>query len=159
MVKQDQVKPKNFSKDKKKHFKNKRKNEEEEQEQKDDRDYLGEEFRSDSDDNESMDSEEEALLKMKQKHPDNEDVKNKLKLGQFHRFTNDFKKDKKRQPSTKKKIRDLERFIAREGLPEDIKQAKQKELKDLKKQEKAKSEAEKFELRYKKIKFFGTHFN
>lgn len=39
-------------------------------------------------------------------------------------------------------------------MSEEVKQQKRRELKELKKQEKRKKEAEKFESRYKKIKFF-----
>jgi len=53
-------------------------------------------------------------------------------MGKFHRYTNQFK-DKQRKPSNKKKIRDLERLLAKEGLPEELKVAKKKELKELKK--------------------------
>lgn len=45
----------------------------------------------------------------KQKHPENEDQRNKLKLAQFHRYTNE--KPKKRAVPAKKKLRDLERFL------------------------------------------------
>lgn len=79
-------------------------------------------------------------------------------MGKFHRFTGKFKKDdkaKKRVPTNKKKIRDIERMIAKEGVPEEIRVAKRKVLKELKKIEKKKKEADLFELKYKKIKFFG----
>ena len=45
-------------------------------------------------------------------------------------------------------------MLAKESIPEEIKVAKRKELKELKKGEKKKREADKFELKYKKIKFF-----
>ncbi len=80
--------------------------------------------------------------------------RNALKMGQFHRYTNQGIK-KKRVPTNKKKLRDLERMLNKEGIPEELKLAKRAELKELKKQEKKKKEAEMFELKYKKIKFFG----
>ena len=64
---------------------------------------------------------------------------------------------KKRNISNKKKLRDLERLLAKEGIPEALKEAKRKEIKELKKLERKKKEAEMFELKYKKIKFFGTY--
>ena len=60
--------------------------------------------------------------------------------------------------TNKKKIRDLERLLAKEGIPEDLRVAKKKELKELKKLERKKDEAEMFELKYKKIKFFGKFY-
>jgi hypothetical protein len=42
-------------------------------------------------------------------------------------------------------------------MPEEIKEAKKNELKELKRKEKNKKEAVKFELKYKKIKFFGIN--
>lgn len=77
-------------------------------------------------------------------------------MGKFHRYTNQYK-GKKRTPTNKKKIRDLERLINKVGMPEEIKLAKKKELKEYKKLAKKKDEAELFELKYKKIKFFGNH--
>lgn len=50
-------------------------------------------------------------------------------------------------------MRDIERFLAREGLPEEIKQKKKEELKLLHRSLKDKKEAQKFELKYKKVKF------
>ena len=73
-------------------------------------------------------------------------------MDKFHRLA--YKVNKKRQVPLKKKIRDLERLINKEGMPEDIKKAKMASLKELKKGEKKKKEALLFELRYKKIKFF-----
>lgn len=66
-----------------------------------------------------------------------------------------YKKKEKRVHTNKKKIRDLERLINKAGVPEELKIAKTLELKALKKIEKNKYEAEKYELKYKKIKFFG----
>ena len=99
----------------------------------------------------SSDSEEQ---KKRQRHPDNYDPKNKLKMGKFHRY--EISKPKKRAVPNKKKIRDLERLLAKtEGkMPEDVRVKKLAELKEMKKGEKSKKEAEKFESRYKKIKFF-----
>ncbi|CDW76673.1 UNKNOWN [Stylonychia lemnae] len=79
--------------------------------------------------------------------------KNTLKMGKFHRYTNQYK-GKKRAPTNKKRIRDLERLLAKEGIPEEMKVAKKKELRELQKLDKKKEEAEIFELKYKKIKFF-----
>lgn len=106
---------------------------------------------SESIDHLSQDSEE---VKRRQKHPDNYDPSNKLRMGKFHRY--DISKPKKRATNNKKRIRDIERLLAKtEGkMPEDIRNAKLKELKELRKGEKAKKEAEKFESRYKKIRFF-----
>lgn len=75
-------------------------------------------------------------------------------MGKFHRY--DISKPKKRPVPNKKKIRDLERLLAKtEGkMPEDIRSKKLEELKEMKRAEKGKKEAEKFESRYKKIRFF-----
>lgn len=99
----------------------------------------------------SSDSEE---AKKRQRHPENYDPTNKLKMGKFHRY--DISKPKKRAVPNKKKIRDLERLLAKtEGkMPEDIRAKKLEELKEMRKGEKSKKEAEKFESRYKKIRFF-----
>ena len=43
--------------------------------------------------------------------------------------------------------------MAKEGLPEAIKIKKLADLKELKKDQKSKKDAVKFELRYKKVKF------
>jgi hypothetical protein len=96
-------------------------------------------------------SEDEEQTK-RQRHPDNYDPNNKLKLSKFHRVVI----KKQRTSTNKKRIRDLERMLAKleTKMPADVKQAKLKELKELKKDEKSKREAEKFESRYKKIKFF-----
>lgn len=98
----------------------------------------------------SVDKEEEK----RQKHPENYDQRNKLKMGKFHRYA--IEKPKKRAVPNKKKIRDLERLLEKKGdtMPEEVKKAKKKELKELKRGEKHKKEAELFETRYKKIKFF-----
>ena len=53
---------------------------------------------------------------------DRESTKNKLNLGQFHR--NATFKQKNRKATTKKQIRDIERLLDREGLPEEMRQAK-----------------------------------
>ena len=53
---------------------------------------------------------------------DRESNKNKLNLGQFHR--NATFKQKNRKATTKKQIRDIERLLDREGLPEEMRQAK-----------------------------------
>lgn len=75
-------------------------------------------------------------------------------MGKFHRY--EISKPKKRVVPNKKKIRDLERLLAKtEGkMPEDVRAKKLEELKEMKRGEKSKKEAEKFESRYKKIKFF-----
>jgi predicted oxidoreductase (fatty acid repression mutant protein) len=77
-------------------------------------------------------------------------------MGKFHRYDISKPKKKRGGVNNKKRIRDIERLLAKtEGkMPEDIKTEKLKELKELKKGEKSKKEAEKFESRYKKIKFF-----
>jgi hypothetical protein len=80
---------------------------------------------SDSDDF----SEEERLMK-RRGVKNKEDPKNKLKLGEFHR--NNISKKKIRKPSLKKQLRDKQRLMEREGLPEEIRSAKQAEAKDLK---------------------------
>ena len=96
--------------------------------------------------------------KKRQKHPENFDPKNKLKLGQFHRYgiNKPQAKSQVRPMNNKKRIRNLERMLAKSEatMPEELKIAKQKELKDLRKSEKSKKEAELFETRYKKIRFF-----
>ena len=53
----------------------------------------------------------------------------------------------------KKQIRDIERLLDREGLPEDVRNAKKAELRELKKDHKKQREANLFEEKYKKIKF------
>ncbi len=75
-------------------------------------------------------------------------------MGAFHRYTNMGMK-KKRAPSLKKRVRDLERLLAKPDLPADMREAKRLELKGFKKEVRKGGEAEKFELKYKKIKFFG----
>lgn len=106
----------------------------------------------------SVDSEEEALrgaeeIKKSRKTGKVQDWsgKNTLKLGEFHR--NNIGKKGTRKPTLKKQIRDIERLIEREGIPEEIKNAKKSQLRDLKKQLKKQKEALKFDLKYKKIKF------
>ena len=47
----------------------------------------------------------------------------------------------------------MERLLSRESLPEEIVKAKKEQLRELKKQGKKQKEAQKFELKYKKIKF------
>ena len=115
---------------------------------------------SDSDPQEDLsavhsDNEEPSYeTKRRERHPDNFDPSNKLKLNKFHRY--DIQKKKKRTVTNKKKIRDMERMLEKLGdkMPEEVKEAKRKELKEMRKVEKRKKEAEKFETRYKKIKFF-----
>jgi hypothetical protein len=60
-------------------------------------------------------SEEESSYeaKRRERHPENFDPKNKLKLDKFHRY--DISKKKKRTSTNKKKIRDIERMIAKLG--------------------------------------------
>ena len=111
----------------------------------------------------SVDSEEEAMLaadeKAKDKEArrtgkamqDRESNKNKLRLGQFHRNAPVSKP--KRKVTVKKQIRDIERLLDREGLPEEVRNAKKEQLKELKKDYKKQREASIFELKYKKIKF------
>ena len=82
-------------------------------------------------------------------------------MDKFHRYnpTTQFKGAKHRQPTNKKRLRDLQRLLTKggESLPQEMRDAKRKDVKELKKMEKKKQEAEKFELRYKKIKFFGKY--
>ena len=87
----------------------------------------------------SHDSEEEAMNQADEaknsrkvgKVQDRESTKNKLKLGQFHRNAT-FKK-KNRKVTTKKQIRDIERLLDREGVPEEVRKAKKAQLVELKK--------------------------
>lgn len=58
-----------------------------------------------------------------------------------------------RKPSLKKKLRDALRMAERKGMPEEIKQKKENEAKELKKGLKKQKEAVRFELKYKKVKF------
>jgi len=51
-----------------------------------------------------------------------QDDRNKLRLGEFHR--NASKKKTVRKPTLKKKLRDIQRLLEREGLPEEIKAKK-----------------------------------
>ena len=89
---------------------------------------------------------DKASLNQKDNKEDN------LKLGKNHRFITKPKKEK-RQPSIKKKMRDIERLVQREGLPEEIVNAKKKELRTLRKELHKKKEAVLFQSRYKKIRF------
>ena len=86
-----------------------------------------------------------------------DDEKNKLNLNEFHRLQPNVKKSetgaKIRKQTDKKKLRDIERLLERPGLPQEIKDKKLAELKELKKIIKSKKEAETFSTRYKKIKF------
>lgn len=85
-----------------------------------------------------------------------DDPGNRLKLDQFHKqITKPGKQqgDKKRKHTDKKKIRDIERLLAKEGLPEAIKVKKTADLKLLKRDIKEKKDAIRYEDRYKKIKF------
>lgn len=83
---------------------------------------------------------------------------NNLKMNKFHRVIKEHHGDgsqkAKRRASDKKQIRDIERLLDREGLPQEIRAKKLEDLKNLKKQLRHKQQAEKFEDRYKKIKFF-----
>lgn len=76
----------------------------------------------------------------------------KLKLGQFHRFTGKKPVDKKRNQSTRKKIRDLERLVTKEGMPAEIIEAKTKDLLELKKQLRYKKWALRNYTKYKQIR-------
>jgi len=78
------------------------------------------------------------------------DSSNKIEMDEFHRV---IKSKGVRTATDKKKIRDIERLLMREGLPEAIRDKKTADLRDLKKGQKSKNEAEKFEERYKKVKF------
>lgn len=60
---------------------------------------------------------------------------------------------KKRKPTLKKQLRDAQRLAERMGLPSEIKEKKDQEIKSLKKNLKRQKEAQRFELKYKKIKF------
>ena len=83
-----------------------------------------------------------------------EEESNQLVLDEFHKPIHKPKDNKaKRKQTDKKRLRDLERMVAREGMPQEIKQAKIQEMKDIKKLIKSKKEAVKFETKYKKIKF------
>ena len=79
-----------------------------------------------------------------------DDSSNKIEMDEFHRV---IKSKGVRTATDKKKIRDIERLLMREGLPEAIRDKKTADLRDLKKGQKSKNEAEKFEERYKKVKF------
>ena len=130
---------------------------------------MGKRRRTDSDESDnvvvrsdrsvSVDSEEQAMRdadnarkkQFKTGQVQDTSGKNKLNLGAFHR--NNLSKKKQKKPTMKKRVRDLERFLDREGVPEEIREAKKKELKELKKQSKKQKEALKFQMKYKKIKF------
>ena len=74
-------------------------------------------------------SDEEKQLR-KRDPRNNDDPKNKLRLGEFHR--NNINKNKKRKPSLKKQLRDTQRMMERQGMPEEIKKAKLVQSKELK---------------------------
>ena len=57
-------------------------------------------------------------------------MQNSFKMDQFHRIV---KENPKRHITDKKRIRDIERLLEKEGLPEEIRTKKTKELRDLKK--------------------------
>lgn len=96
-------------------------------------------------------NDEAPAEKQKRRDPRNvDDPNNRLNVNKFHKLV---AKNKDRKPSSKKKLRDLQRFVDREGLPAEIKAAKIAEIKELKKQIKEKNEAQKFQLKYKKVKF------
>ncbi|KAF0687969.1 Aste57867_20350 [Aphanomyces stellatus] len=66
-------------------------------------------------------------------------------------------KPKKKTPSLKNKIRNLERFLKKDSLPDDVRQAKEEELKTLQAQTEDKQVEDKsreIALKYKKVKFF-----
>ena len=83
---------------------------------------------SQSEEGDQVESEEEASLdseeERRRKHPENFNQRNKLKMGQFHRYA--IEKPKKRTSSNKKKIRDLERLLEKKGasMPEEVRAAK-----------------------------------
>ena len=79
-----------------------------------------------------------------------DDVKNKIEMDEFHRV---IKQKGSRTQTDKKKIRDIERLLSRQGLPDAIREKKLADLKQLKKELKSKNQAEKYEERYKKVKF------
>lgn len=62
----------------------------------------------------------------------------KLKLGDYHRYIGQEEKKSRKHKyvSNKKKIRDLERLINKEGMPKEIIEAKKKDLTELRKMEK-----------------------
>ena len=94
--------------------------------------------------------------KTHKRNPRNQDdPKNKLRLDEFHKVIQKPQKfDKKQRKHTdKKKIRDIERLLAKEGLPEEIRVKKMADLKLLKREVKEKKDAIRYEDRYKKIKF------
>ena len=93
------------------------------------------------------------------RNPRNRDEpENKIIMDEFHRVVKTKNvapggQKEKRSVPDKKKIRDIERLLQKEGIPQAIKDKKMADLKILKKELKSKNEAEKFDLRYKKIKF------
>ena len=101
----------------------------------------------------SSDAEDSDTPKQKfVRNPRNrDDPSNKIEMDEFHRKI--VKSKSHRSTTDKKKIRDIERLLAKEGIPQEIKDKKLADLKLLKKEAKSKKEAEKFDLRYKKIKF------
>lgn len=82
----------------------------------------------------------------------------KLVFGDHHRFISKEPREKKKhrhakKSSKKKQIRDLERFLSRENLPEEIKKAKKKELKQLVTTQVKKVNAYKKQKEYNDIRF------
>ena len=71
-------------------------------------------------------------------------------MNQYHQIV---KENPKRHITNKKRIRDIERLLDKEGLPADIREKKVKELRELKKEHRSKVVAEKNDGKYKKIKF------
>ncbi|ETW01171.1 hypothetical protein H310_06770 [Aphanomyces invadans] len=66
-------------------------------------------------------------------------------------------KPKKKNPSLKNKIRNLERFLKKDTLPDDVRRAKEEELKELQKQTEGKQEEDRsreITLKFKKVRFF-----
>lgn len=69
-------------------------------------------------------TEPHAETKPQKKYPKKSsavDPANKLNFGEFHRIKKDKKKEK-RVVTNKKRIRDLERLIAKEGVHESVKE-------------------------------------
>lgn len=99
-------------------------------------------------------SDEEEQPKGFKRNPRNlDDESNKLKMDEHHRIIRKPLHTGPRKHSKKKQARDIERFLQQKNLPEEVKAKKEKELKELHLTLKQKKEAEKFELRYKKVKF------
>ncbi|CAK4677774.1 hypothetical protein AeMF1_017614 [Aphanomyces euteiches] len=66
-------------------------------------------------------------------------------------------KPKKKTLSLKNKIRNLERFLKKDSLPDDVRKAKEDELKELQQQSEDKKQEEnsrEITLKFKKVKFF-----